>query len=113
MPRHRDPDETNLMAKIMPKAASPTSLTAFQLSRWVRDAEPGAFIQYHEGLLAADVEVSAVSTAGERKHLLAVARFARRASDQRLVHLVQRRLGSGRFAYFAVKCTPAAGSETS
>lgn len=66
-------------------------------------AAPGAVVEYHRGFLALDL-VPQVTRLSERDRL-ELGRVARRAwwaADRGLVHLVQRRLGPGAFAYLAV-----------
>ena len=66
-------------------------------------AAPGAVVEYHRGFLALDL-VPQVTRLSERDRL-ELGRVARRAwwaADRGLVHLVQRRLGPGVFAYLAV-----------
>lgn len=66
-------------------------------------AAPGAVIEYHRGFLALDL-VPQVTRLSERDRL-ELGRVARRAwwaAERGLVHLVQRRLGPGFFAYLAV-----------
>ena len=66
-------------------------------------AAPGAVVEYHRGFLALDL-VPQVTRLSERDRL-ELGRVARRAwwaADRGLVHLVQRRLGPGFFAYLAV-----------
>lgn len=95
----------------MPKPAIRAFLTASGFSVWLSDAEPGAVLRYYHGFLARDVIDGAPGrSAGERRELLAVARLARCASEQGLVHLVQQRSEPGPFAYLAVKRGPAAAA---
>lgn len=66
-------------------------------------AAPGVVVEYHRGFLALDL-VPQVTRLSERDRL-ELGRVARRAwwaADRGLVHLVQRRLGPGFFAYLAV-----------
>jgi hypothetical protein len=97
---------------IMDTLANTTShliVTEAEFSRWLAAAEAGAVRHYHEGFLVLDcARGSTRLSAVERKELAAVARLAWWASEQRVVHLVQRRLGPNRFAYLAImrKTTP-------
>jgi hypothetical protein len=60
-------------------------------------------LQYHDGFLALDtMVVGSRFSAALRTELAGVASHARWASDEGMVHLLQRRLGPGRFAYLAV-----------
>jgi hypothetical protein len=72
-----------------------------ELSAWLASAEPGATVQYHDGLLAADVARDQQDKKANAE-LVAVARLAWWAGQQGLVHLVQRRLAPGRCAYLAI-----------
>lgn len=72
-------------------------------SAWVSQAEPGAALTYHDGFLTVDVTAAASKlSADHRQRLLDLAAAAWRAAEQDLVHLVQTRLGPGRFAYQAI-----------
>ena len=66
-------------------------------------AAPGVVVEYHRGFLALDLvpQVTRLSDR-DRLELGRVARRAWWAADRGLVHLVQRRLGPGVFAYLAV-----------
>jgi len=80
---------------------APSSESAF--SHWLAVAEPGSIAQYHDGFLTLDVAKTGTRlSAGGHKELVAVARLAWWASEERIVHLVQRRLGPNRFAYLAI-----------
>jgi hypothetical protein len=72
-----------------------------ELSAWLASAEPGATIQYHDGLLAADIARDQQDKKAKAE-LVAIARLAWWAGQQSLVHLVQRRLEPGRCAYLAI-----------
>ncbi|WP_412049475.1 hypothetical protein ACK6D9_17415 [Hoeflea sp. Naph1] len=80
---------------------APLSEEAFSL--WLAVAEPGSIIQYHVGFLSLDVAETNInlSIAAHRK-LMAIANLAWCASEARIVHLVQRRLGPDHFEYLAV-----------
>lgn len=70
---------------------------------WVAQAAPGDRLQYHYGSLAMDAcshGQTANSDAG--RELARVARRARWAAEQGLVHLVQRRNGPDYFSYVAI-----------
>lgn len=85
------------------EALTKIALTENEFCDHVTDAVPGEVIAYHVGMLAADRSLS-VSTLpeGRRIELNAVANRALQLSDAGLVHLLQRRVGSERFAYLAV-----------
>ncbi|WP_173934283.1 hypothetical protein [Chelativorans sp. Marseille-P2723] len=90
------------MNKISHKSAQ-LLLTEAQFCAWIGQSAPGATIQYHCGFLAIDmVRASSNLPETDRKELVRVGRRAWWAFDQGLVHLVQRRLGTDRFAYLAI-----------
>ncbi|MGB6538634.1 MAG: hypothetical protein WBF58_22045 [Xanthobacteraceae bacterium] len=73
------------------------------LLAWLNQAEPGDIIEYHRGFLALDRSFSSPTlTEDDRIVLDRMASLAMRLSDGGLVHLVQRRVASERFAYLAV-----------
>ncbi|MFC3205623.1 hypothetical protein [Aquamicrobium soli] len=79
-------------------------ITRTEFGLWLASAETGAILQYHDGFLALDtMVVGARFSAALRTELADVASHARWASDKGTVHLLQRRLGPGRFAYLAIK----------
>ena len=87
----------------MIRVTAPIRLTEIELCAWIAQAEPGDVLEYHRGALAIDriPVMSKLSPAdAERLHLLADRAFA--AAEQRLVHLVQRRLGTDHFSYLAI-----------
>ena len=70
---------------------------------WVALADPGAAVSYHRGFLAVDTgAVMSPLTLSQQSTLRAIADAAWRASEQRLVHLVQERLGPDLFEYRAI-----------
>lgn len=78
-------------------------VTEAEFSKLLATAAPGSVLQYHDGFLVLDVAKGSTRLcASDRKQLVAVARLAWSASEHRIVHLVQRRLGPSRFAYLAV-----------
>lgn len=78
-------------------------VTEAEFSKLLAAAEPGSVLQYHDGFLVLDVAKGSTRlSASDRKQLVAVARLAWSASEHRIVHLVQRRLGPSRFAYLAI-----------
>ena len=81
----------------------PPPPTDLEFCQWVGEALPGEWLEYHRGFLAIDAapDLSPLRSE-ERKRLVALAECARWASDHRLVHLVQRRIGPDRFAYLAI-----------
>jgi hypothetical protein len=78
-------------------------LSEMDLAGWIGAAAPGDRIEYHRGFLAVDI-VPVISRLPdhERRTLKTMAARAWWASEQRLVHLVQQRLGHDRFAYIAI-----------
>jgi hypothetical protein len=82
-------------------------ITRTEFGLWLASAEAGAVLQYHDGFLALDIMVAGSRfPSAMRKELAEVAGHARWASDEGMVHLLQRRLGPGRFAYLAVRRPP-------
>jgi hypothetical protein len=78
-------------------------VTRTEFGLWLASADAGAVLQYHDGFLALDtMAVGSRFSAAMRRELVDVAGYARWASDEGMVHLLQRRLGPGRFAYLAV-----------
>lgn len=71
---------------------------------WLETAKAGQTIEYHRGFLAEDANphFSQLPEA-QRIDLTRLAGRAYRAAEQRLVHLVQRRLVSGSFSYLAIR----------
>ncbi|WP_416193653.1 hypothetical protein [Nitrobacter sp. TKz-YC01] len=83
--------------------AAPLLLTEAQFCAWIGQSAPGAVIEYHRGFLAIDtVRASSDLVEPDWKELIRLGRRAWWAAEQNLVHLVQRRLGSDRFAYLAI-----------
>ena len=70
---------------------------------WVSQATEGEALIYYRGFLAVDTETALGGlSAKERRALRALADAAFRAAQQNLVHLVQKRLATDRFAYLAI-----------
>ena len=70
---------------------------------WVAQADPGEALIYHRGFLAVDTDRLLSKLGGEaRIALRRLADAAFRAAEQDLVHLVQARLATDRFAYIAI-----------
>lgn len=83
-------------------AAGP-ALDEVGLAAWIAQAAPGEALVYHRGFLAVDATGAVSNLTPERQRTLRnVAAAALRAAEQRLVHLVQARLGPDHFAYIAV-----------
>lgn len=78
-------------------------ITEIDLCAWLSEAPFGETLEYHRGFLVIDTDprVSGLA-APARLALVQLAQRAFWASEQRLVHLVQRRLGENCFSYLAV-----------
>jgi hypothetical protein len=78
-------------------------LAEMDFAGWVGAAAPGDRLEYHRGFLAVDT-IPMISKLPEtdRAALKQVAGRAWWAAEQRLVHLVQERLGPDLFAYIAI-----------
>ncbi len=78
-------------------------VSEIDLLAWVDVAEPSARLEYHRGFLGIDV-MPGMSTLNDkdRKRLAALARAAFRTCEAGLVHLVQERIDTDRFAYIAI-----------
>lgn len=78
-------------------------LTEMDFAGWVGAATPGDRLEYHRGFLAVDT-IPMISKLPEtdRATLKQLAGRAWWAAEQRLVHLVQERLGPDLFAYIAI-----------
>ena len=90
------------MAAPCGSAAMP-SVTEIGFCAWVAQAAPGAALVYHRGFLVVDTDRLLSSLTPEaRLALRSLADAAFRAAEQGLVHLVQARLATDRFAYIAI-----------
>ena len=70
---------------------------------WLSQANPSDALEYHRGFLVVDTDPGGFAFASaERLSLIALAHRARWAFENRLVHLVQYRLGDCRFSYLAI-----------
>lgn len=70
---------------------------------WLGQAYPNEPLIYHRGLLAMDASHdSEAPKTDARRELARVARRARWAAEQGLVHLVQRRNGPDDYSYIAI-----------
>jgi hypothetical protein len=78
-------------------------LAEMHFAGWVGAAAPGDRIEYHRGFLAVDT-IPMISKLPEtdRTALKQLAGRAWWAAEQRLVHLVQERLGPDLFSYIAI-----------
>jgi hypothetical protein len=80
-----------------------SDLTDIAFCAWVSEAAEGDALIYYRGFLAVDTETALGGLSDkERCALRALADAAFRAAQQSLVHLVQIRLATDRFAYLAV-----------
>ena len=78
-------------------------VSEIDLCAWLSQAAPNDALEYHRGFLVLDIDPRISGFANrDRLELIQVASRARWASDKRLVHLVQRRLGESRFSYLAI-----------
>ena len=84
------------------QAATPR-LTDVDLCAWIAQAEVGDALIYHRGFLVVDADKSVSTLPTDRRLAFrGVADAAFRAAEQGLVHLVQERLETDRFAYIAI-----------
>jgi uncharacterized protein YfaQ (DUF2300 family) len=73
------------------------------LSAWIAQAAPGASLVYHRGFLVVDTDkLLSKLPPQSRTDLRRLADAAFRAAQQGLVHLVQTRIATDRFAYIAI-----------
>jgi hypothetical protein len=78
-------------------------LTEMGFAGWVGAAAPGDRLEYHRGHLAVDtIPLISKLPEADRATLKQTASRAWWAAEQRLVHLVQERLGPDLFAYIAI-----------
>ena len=73
------------------------------LCGWIGQAAPGEALEYYRGFLAMDTFSQGTRLGGsDRAELVRLARRAWWASEQKLIHLVQRRHGSDDYSYLAI-----------
>lgn len=78
-------------------------LNEIEFCAWVAQALPGDRLEYHRGFLALDTfAILSKLDDRARKTLITLAGRAFWAAELSLVHLVQERLATDRFAYIAV-----------
>lgn len=78
-------------------------VTDVEFCAWIAQAGPGDVLEYHRGALAIDrLPVMSKLPRAECDRVDALAARAWTAAEQRLVHLVQHRLGPDRFSYLAI-----------
>jgi hypothetical protein len=89
--------------------------TETELCGWIGQAAPGEALEYYRGFLAMDKFSQAKRlTERERAELVRLARRAWCASEQKLIHLVQRRHGADDYSYLAIaRPKPASASLSS
>ncbi len=94
----------SITAGITPHSGVAGPLTDIEFCAWLGQAVPGDRLEYHRGLLVVDTADSIKSPlcAVDRVRLNGLARIVHRAFELGLVHLVQVRLGTDRFAYLAI-----------
>lgn len=85
------------------RSSHPALVTEIMLMAWADVAEPGAQLVYHTGFLVVDTAdtVSKLPKV-EIDGLRATANAAYRLAERGLVHLVQQRIATDRFAYIAI-----------
>jgi nucleotide-binding universal stress UspA family protein len=78
------------------------------LGAWLQQARAGDVFEYHRGLLTVDrTAFGQLSSEAARVALDRLADLALRLAAEGRVHLMQRRLAPGAFAYLAVARSPA------
>jgi hypothetical protein len=93
----------NMTAVNIPQTSGDAS--EIQFCAWIAQAEAGETLVYHQGFLVVDADpVISKLSAEQRLALRALASAAFRAEEQGLVHLVQQRMATNRFAYIAIAC---------
>ena len=100
-------------APISVKQAPAFAIDTARFEAWLKIARPGNSIEYHRGHLCIDRQqkFDAPDNAPENKVRAVLHDLATRAlwaSEQSLVHLVQRRHGPEDFIYIAIKARPSA-----
>jgi len=88
---------------ISPVTRLKSPVSEIDLMAWVDVADPGARLEYHRGFLVIETTaaISKLSKA-DLGGLRATADAAYRLSELGLVHLVQERIDTDRFAYIAI-----------
>ena len=88
---------------ITPSVLAVKPIKEIEFCGWIGQAAPGDVLQYHRGHLALDVTTQGTRLPErERAELSCVARRAWWASEQKLIHLVQRRHGPDDYSYLAI-----------
>lgn len=84
-------------------AISGSEMSDIAFFAWLSQATEGEALVYYRGFLAVDTETEFGGlSVKERRALRALGDAAFRAAQQSLVHLVQMRLATDRFAYLAI-----------
>lgn len=95
-----------LRPSIDPPALLEVALDENGFVDWLVDAEAGDHVVYYRGHLAFDrCESGRIGDAKERQRLVNIARRVMAATDQGLVHPVQKRLGPDDALYIAVRAS--------
>lgn len=93
----------NRVTRPDPNTTTARRFTDTEFCAWIGQAHPGDRLVYHRGVLALDANHdSEAPKTDARRELARVARRARWAAQQGLVHLVQRRNGPDDFTYIAI-----------
>ena len=83
--------------------AAPPPIDEIGFCAWVAQAEPGATLVYHRGFLVVDTDrLLSKFPVEARGALRLLGDAAMRAAAEGLVHLVQVRMSTNRFAYIAI-----------
>jgi hypothetical protein len=81
----------------------PKLVSEIDLCAWLSQAAPSEVLEYHRGFLIVDIDARMSGLPiSDRREVAQVARRAMWAADNRLLHLVQRRIGPDRFSYLAI-----------
>jgi hypothetical protein len=112
---HRMSDQQTDMITVVQFPPHKLRLTETELCGWIGQAAPGDALEYYRGFLAMDTFSQAKRlTERERAELVRLARRAWCASEQKLIHLVQRRHGADDYSYLAIaRPKPASASLSS
>jgi len=90
-----------------PQRSQDAALPAALFRAWVARARPGAWLEYHRGLLALDrIKGTSSLKEAERRRLAALADHALALADRGKLHLLQERHGHGDHSYWAVARAP-------
>jgi hypothetical protein len=79
------------------------SINEIELCAWLRQAEPGDALEYHQGFLVVDLTpFGGHMTSEARSELTRTSARAYDLAERGFVHLVQRRLAPDSFSYLAI-----------